>query len=84
MFNISQINSSEINSSIFYKLLSILNFSRLKKQITKLSNELKNEQNIFEKNLLNLNEDLAKNEIQKKLLKDLFQHEVPNRQTALS
>ena len=60
----------KINSSIFYKLLSILNFSRLKKQITKLSNELKNEQNIFEKNLLNLNEDLAKNEIQKKLLKD--------------
>ena len=31
---------------------------------------MKNEQNIFEKNLLNLNEDLAKNEIQKKLLKD--------------
>lgn len=60
----------KINSSIFYKLLSILNFSRLKKQITKLSNELKNEQNIFEKNILNLNEDLTKNEIQKKLLKD--------------
>jgi hypothetical protein len=60
----------KINSSIFYKLLSILNFSSLKKQITKLSSELKNEQNIFEKNLLNLNEDLAKNEPQQKLLKD--------------
>lgn len=71
--NIKEKESEElikINSSFFYKILSILNFSSLKKQITKLQYELKNEQNIFEKELFSLNENLTKCEQSKNLLKD--------------
>lgn len=71
--NIEEKESEElikINSFFIYKILSILNFSSLKKQITKMKNELKKEQNIFEKNSVDLNEDLTKKEEQKKLLKD--------------
>lgn len=71
--NIKEKESEElikINSSFIYKILSILNFSSLKKQITKLQYELKNEQKIFEKELFNLNENLTKCEQSKNLLKD--------------